>query len=111
MSYNFIHGDVGQVLLLKPFNLCSRDAVCCRRAVPLAVALLDVSNPTVTVMDMLSRLSHDSDQEVAQNAIIALGKPYLHAQFVQAAAAKKPRQAPTIVETRLEGFLVKGITL
>lgn len=24
-------------------------------------------------MDMLSRLSHDSDQEVAQNAILALG--------------------------------------
>ena len=40
---------------------------------PLAVALLAVSNPTVAVMDMLSRLSHDSDQEVAQNAILALG--------------------------------------
>lgn len=45
----------------------------CRRAVPLAVALLSISNPTVGVMDMLSRLSHDSDQEVAQNAILALG--------------------------------------
>ena len=47
--------------------------ITCRRAVPLAVALLSVSNPTVGVMDMLSRLSHDSDQEVAQNAILALG--------------------------------------
>lgn len=45
----------------------------CRRAVPLAISLLSVSNPTVGVMDMLSRLSHDSDQEVAQNAILALG--------------------------------------
>ncbi len=44
---------------------------------PLAVALLSISNPTVGVMDMLSRLSHDSDQEVAQNAILALGiAPY-----------------------------------
>lgn len=40
---------------------------------PLAVALLSISNPTVSTMDMLSRLSHDSDQEVAQNAVISLG--------------------------------------
>lgn len=40
---------------------------------PLAVALLSVSNPTVGIMDTLSRLSHDSDQDVAQNAILALG--------------------------------------
>ena len=53
----------------------------CRRAVPLAVALLSVSNPTVGVMDMLSRLSHDSDQEVAQNAILSLGRPLLWTHF------------------------------
>jgi hypothetical protein len=41
--------------------------------VPLAVALLSISNPTVSTMDMLSRLSHDNDQEVAQNAVLALG--------------------------------------
>lgn len=40
---------------------------------PLAVALLSISNPSMTTMDTLSRLSHDSDQEVAQNAVIALG--------------------------------------
>lgn len=33
-----------------------------RRAVPLALALLNVSNPDMTVMDTLSRLSHDTGQ-------------------------------------------------
>ena len=42
---------------------------------PLAVALLNVSNPEMGPMDMLSRLSHDSDEAVAQNAILALGVP------------------------------------
>ena len=37
------------------------------------MALLNVSNPQMGPMDMLSRLSHDSDEAVAQNAILALG--------------------------------------
>jgi len=44
-----------------------------RKAVPLALGLLSVSHPTVGVMDTLSKLSHDSDPEVAQGAIFALG--------------------------------------
>mmetsp|Transcript_17190 Transcript_17190/g.44108 ORF Transcript_17190/g.44108 Transcript_17190/m.44108 type:complete len:912 (-) Transcript_17190:167-2902(-) len=44
-----------------------------RRAVPLAVALLNASNPNMQPMDMLSRLSHDTDSEVAHNAVLALG--------------------------------------
>jgi 26S proteasome regulatory subunit N1 len=44
-----------------------------RRAVPLALGLLSISNPRVTVMDTLSKLSHDSDEEVALGAIFALG--------------------------------------
>lgn len=44
-----------------------------RRAVPLALGLLCISNPKVNVMDTLSRLSHDSDLEVAMAAIISLG--------------------------------------
>ncbi|KAL9252123.1 26S proteasome non-ATPase regulatory subunit 2 homolog A-like protein [Drosera capensis] len=44
-----------------------------RKAVPLALALLCISNPKVNVMDTLSRLSHDSDSEVAAAAIISLG--------------------------------------
>lgn len=44
-----------------------------RRGVPLALALLNVSRPEVTVVDSLSRLSHDADAEVAGGAILALG--------------------------------------
>lgn len=44
-----------------------------RRAVPLGLAALHVSDPDMMTMDTLSRLSHDADLEVAQNAILALG--------------------------------------
>ncbi|KAA8526343.1 hypothetical protein F0562_008454 [Nyssa sinensis] len=44
-----------------------------RRAVPLALGLLCISNPKVNVMDTLSRLSHDTDTDVAMAAIISLG--------------------------------------
>lgn len=46
----------------------------CRRSVPLAIALLHVSEPSIGAVDTLSRLSHDADSEVAQNALVALGK-------------------------------------
>eukprot|EP00951_Prasinocladus_malaysianus_P007597 scaffold54592_cov31-Prasinocladus_malaysianus.AAC.2 len=38
-----------------------------RRAVPLAVALLNTSTPEMGPMDMLSRLSHDTDPEVSSS--------------------------------------------
>lgn len=44
-----------------------------RRAVPLALAALNVSSPDMSAMDTLSRLSHDADSEVVHNAILALG--------------------------------------
>ena len=44
-----------------------------RRAVPLALALLSTSNPEVSVLDTLSKFSHDSDSTVARNAIFAMG--------------------------------------
>lgn len=44
-----------------------------RRAVPLALALLSVSNPRMAVMDTLSKLSHDQDEIVSQTACLALG--------------------------------------
>lgn len=37
------------------------------------MALLNVSDPGQQVVDALSRLSHDADTEVAQNAVVALG--------------------------------------
>ena len=44
-----------------------------KRAVPLALAVLHISNPDFAVIDQLSRLSHDPDTELSQNAIVALG--------------------------------------
>eukprot|EP00906_Rhabdomonas_costata_P001558 RCo002569 len=44
-----------------------------RRAVPLALALVAISNPLLVVTDTLSKLSHDPDAETSMNAIIALG--------------------------------------
>lgn len=44
-----------------------------RKMVPLAIALLYVSNPDYAIIDILSRLTHDSDHAVAINSILALG--------------------------------------
>lgn len=44
-----------------------------RRTVPLALALLNPSNPVITVLDTLSKYSHDSDLDVALLSIFAMG--------------------------------------
>eukprot|EP00937_MAST-01D_sp_MAST-1D-sp2_P005391 g5391.t1 len=44
-----------------------------RVAVPLALALLSVSKPDYSVVDTLSRLTHDHDTGVAMCAVLALG--------------------------------------
>ncbi len=53
------------------------DPTLVRRAVPFALALLHVSNPKVTVVDTLSRLSHDNQDpkgETAMAAILGMGR-------------------------------------
>jgi 26S proteasome regulatory subunit N1 len=44
-----------------------------RRAVPLALALCHVSDPHYSVIDVLSKLSHDANPDTSQSAIFALG--------------------------------------
>merc|ERR1719329_1666273 len=44
-----------------------------RRAVPLALAMLYISNPDYAILDLLSKLSHDAHLPTAQSAILALG--------------------------------------
>lgn len=44
-----------------------------RRAVPLAMGLLSMSNPEISATDTLGRLSHDTDEEVAMAAVFSLG--------------------------------------
>ena len=66
--------EVGQEMTVRLFNdlMMSREA-CIRRTVPLALGLLYASNPTVTVVDWLGRVSHDHDKGTAQSAVIGLG--------------------------------------
>ena len=44
-----------------------------RRAVPLALALLSTSHPQLSILDTLSKFSHDNDSMVARNAIFSMG--------------------------------------
>jgi len=66
--------DIGVEMALRSFDhLLQYCEPVVRRAVPLALGLMSVSNPRISVMDTLSKLSHDSDEEVALGAILSLG--------------------------------------
>lgn len=66
--------SVGSEMAMRSFDhLLQYGDLSVRRAVPLALALLSVSNPEYSLIDTLSRLTHDSDSGVAQSAILALG--------------------------------------
>lgn len=66
--------DVGAEMVLRHFShLMHYGEPVIRRAVPLALALSNPSNPTMTLLDTLSKYSHDSDLDVAINAIFAMG--------------------------------------
>ncbi|KAK5625036.1 hypothetical protein RRF57_000752 [Xylaria bambusicola] len=66
--------DVGQDMVLRHFgHLMHYGESNIRRAVPLALGLISPSNPQMKVYDTLSRYSHDNDNDVAINAIFAMG--------------------------------------
>jgi len=66
--------DIGSEMSLRTFNhLMHYGELVIRRAVPLAIGLVCASNPEVNVLDILSKYSHDNDQEVSLNAIFAMG--------------------------------------
>ncbi|EPE08656.1 26s proteasome regulatory subunit rpn-1 [Ophiostoma piceae UAMH 11346] len=66
--------DVGQEMVLRHFgHLMHYGEPNIRRAVPLAMGLVSPSNPQMKVYDTLSRYSHDNDNDVALNAIFAMG--------------------------------------
>lgn len=44
-----------------------------KRAVPLAIALLNISSPKIAPMDLLLKLAHDPDVELSYRAILCLG--------------------------------------
>ena len=66
--------NVGEDMVLRTFGqLMHYGAPNIRRAVPLAMGLVSPSNPQMKVYDTLSRYSHDTDNDVAVNAILAMG--------------------------------------
>ncbi|OCL08601.1 26S proteasome non-ATPase-like protein regulatory subunit 2 [Glonium stellatum] len=66
--------DVGQEMVLRTFgHLMHYGESNIRKAVPLALGLISPSNPQMKVYDTLSRYSHDNDNDVAINAIFAMG--------------------------------------
>mmetsp|Transcript_35750 Transcript_35750/g.80530 ORF Transcript_35750/g.80530 Transcript_35750/m.80530 type:complete len:878 (-) Transcript_35750:419-3052(-) len=66
--------DVGSEMALRAMDhLLHYCELPIKRALPLALALLNISNPDYSFVDQMSRLTHDSDAEVANNAIMGLG--------------------------------------
>jgi 26S proteasome regulatory subunit N1 len=61
--------EVGAEMTLRTFeHLLHYGELPIKRTVPLALALLYVSNPENSVIDQFSRLSHDADPGLAMNA-------------------------------------------
>jgi 26S proteasome regulatory subunit N1 len=44
-----------------------------KRALPIAVGMLNISNPSITATDLLNKLAHDEDKEMSMRAIFSLG--------------------------------------
>lgn len=66
--------EIGSEMALRSFDhLLHYCELPIKRAVPLALAVMHISNPDFSVIDQLSRLTHDPDTEMAQNAILAMG--------------------------------------
>jgi len=66
--------DIGSEMLFRHFgHLLRYCEPVIRRAVPLALGLISVSNPQLNILDTLSKFSHDADPEVAHNSIFAMG--------------------------------------
>merc|ERR1711997_1421345 len=66
--------DIGGEMLFRHFgHLLRYCEPAIRRAVPLALGLISVSNPQLNILDTLTKFSHDTTAEVAHNSIFALG--------------------------------------
>eukprot|EP00825_Cyclidium_porcatum_P051709 TRINITY_DN9599_c0_g1_i1.p1 TRINITY_DN9599_c0_g1~~TRINITY_DN9599_c0_g1_i1.p1 ORF type:complete len:373 (-),score=65.17 TRINITY_DN9599_c0_g1_i1:211-1329(-) len=66
--------DIGNEMANRSLNhILQYSTIELKRAVPLALALLNISNPKINVMDLLVKLSHDDDIQLSQRAMFALG--------------------------------------
>ena len=44
-----------------------------KRALPIAIGMLNISNPNIQATDLLTKLAHDEDKEMSMRAIFSLG--------------------------------------
>jgi len=66
--------DIGSDMAFRTFgHLLRYGDSYIKKSVPLALALTSISNPKLNILETLSKFSHDSDTEVASNAIFAMG--------------------------------------
>ena len=66
--------EIGSEMALRSFgHLLHYSEPVIKRAVPLALGLISLSNPKLSILDTLSKFSHDADAEVSYNSIFALG--------------------------------------
>ena len=66
--------EIGTQMAVRSFaHLFRYGEPCIRRAVPLGMALLSISNPQLAIIETIHKYSHDADPETAYNAILALG--------------------------------------
>lgn len=108
--------DVGQEMILRQFgHLMHYGESNIRRAVPLAMGLISPSNPQMKIYDTLSRYSHDNDNDVAVNAIFAMGlvgagtNNARLAQLLRQLASYYSRDANTLFMVRIaQGLLHMG---
>ncbi len=69
-----LRDDVGKAMILRTYqHLLQYGNAHVRRAVPLAMALSHVSNPEYSIVDVLSKLTHDLDTSTAMASIFSLG--------------------------------------
>jgi len=65
---------VGREMALRTMDhLLQYGEVAVKRGIPIAVAMLHISDPDYSVIDILSKLTHDHDAGVAMGAIFSLG--------------------------------------
>lgn len=66
--------EIGTEMAFRAMNhILQYGDITLKRAVPLGLALLSLSHPRITLIDTLSKLSHDPDSELSQRAILSLG--------------------------------------
>ena len=66
--------EIGTEMLSRSFNhFLQFGDINIKKTVSLAIALLNLSNPKVTVIDSLTKFCYDSDKTVAMNAIFSMG--------------------------------------